>query len=1038
MFHMKSFHTRLTKQAIGTAILLAGCLCSPAQSTAVSRESGTQPAQDQQTLEAKALTVLEKYCISCHGVDKQEGDIRFDGLETIDPVNLQTLFMDAQDAVHFEEMPPEDAKKHPTEADRKILLDWFKSQLTGDAAKKLEEKMRRPKAGNYTDHKELFSGKHADKPSYTYDRRWLISEYIFNEKFNRILQLKPARKINNKNVPVQGDSNRREIMLTNPFLMSTDAGVRYYADETLSGGALLTMMTNATDASAYMLGIIEKDAKYLPAAHEMIAREVANAKTLESRQVFLGRHIERVLKDIYGDEHERLLPKFVRVDVPPPFDPSTGAKQAAWHAGNPGKEEVAVIYHSFVRLKKPGQSKEQLMEACEREWFNHGHSEAKIKLRITTLINYWDDFHKNTFDHAQFLKSNPVIEYKPLAEDEMQVIAETIRKHRKPGDRYQNVIDQAMTTWKTEFENERVAAGVPSDSQLDALIRELVLLIHEREPNSGEASRYREIAKSYSGSLGRRELIANMIQTVILSSDFVYRSEFGTGEPDAHGRRMLSPYDASYALAYALTDASPDAELAKAAAEGRLNTRADYEREVRRMLAKRDQYYIIDKNIDTSKTPSFTNMPIRELRFFREFFGYDKMQSIFKDNKRFGGDYQNIQQRIVQEADLLVAHILESDQKVIEKLLAGDEFYVYHSGDNEAMQKWSDRVSKIYNHFKDLDWRNFTIEDLKKHREFLAEVNMRGMDPRKPDLRGGRMNPLVMFKREMESFDLRLGKGQTAAAPYPSFGAHNFTGAVNPYGGQFMGPGVARLFNIDMTHWNYPTAQPAKVENRKGMLTHPAWLISFAGNFQTDPIHRGIWVQEKLLAGTIPDVPITVDAVIPEDPHKSLRQRLDAKTNNNYCMRCHDKINPLGIPFEIYDDFGRFRNEEMLEYPEHLIKAGPEKNEDPDVDNRDIFKALKIDAKGYLKGTGDSSLDGEVKDALDLIDRLAKSDRARQSIIRHAFRYFMGRNETLSDSKTLIEADQTYLKSGGSFDELIVSLLTSDSFIYRKQITETE
>jgi hypothetical protein len=649
-----------------TGILLTGCFLMSARSVFGNEVTAANSAQGQETLEAKAMNVLETYCFSCHGADEQEGDIRFDSLETIDSVDLQTLFTDAQDAVHFEEMPPEDAKKHPTEADRKILLEWFKSQLSGDAAKKLEEKMRRPKAGNYTDHKELFSGKHADKPGYTYDRRWLISEYIFNEKFNRILQLKPSRKINGKNVPVQGESNRREIMLTNPFLMSTDAGVRYYADETLSGGALLTMMTNATDASDYMLGIMERDAKYLPAAHEMIAREVSNAKTLESRQVFLDRHIERVLKDIYGDEHERLLPKFVRVDVPPPFDPSTGAKQAAWHAGNPGKEEVALIYHSFQRLKKPGQSKEQLMEACEREWFNYGHSEAKIKVRMTFIINYWDEFDKRTSGNPAFMRQNPVIEYKPLAEDEMQVIAGTIRKHRKPGDRYQDVIDKSMDAWKTEFENERVAAGPPSDSQLDALVRELVLLIHEREPSSDEALRYREIAKEYAGSLTRRDLIANMIQTVILSSDFVYRSEFGAGEPDEHGRRMLSPYDASYALAYALTDASPDAELAKAAAEGRLNTRADYEREVRRMLAKRDQYFIIDKNIDTSRTPSFTNMPIRELRFFREFFGYDKMQSIFKDNKRFGGNYLNVQQRIVQEADLLVAHILESDQKVIE------------------------------------------------------------------------------------------------------------------------------------------------------------------------------------------------------------------------------------------------------------------------------------------------------------------------------------------------------------------------------------
>ena len=44
----------------------------------------------------------------------------------------------------------------------------------------------------------------------------------------------------------------------------------------------------------------------------------------------------------------------------------------------------------------------------------------------------------------------------------------------------------------------------------------------------------------------------------------------------------------------------------------------------------------------------------------------------------------------------------------------------------------------------------------------------------------------------------------------------------------------------------------------------------------------------------------------------------------------------------------------------------------------------------------------------------------------------MGRNEVLSDSKTLIDADQAYLQSGGSFDAVIVSLLTSDSFIYRK------
>ena len=86
-----------------------------------------------------------------------------------------------------------------------------------------------------------------------------------------------------------------------------------------------------------------------------------------------------------------------------------------------------------------------------------------------------------------------------------------------------------------------------------------------------------------------------------------------------------------------------------------------------------------------------------------------------------------------------------------------------------------------------------------------------------------------------------------------------------------------------------------------------------------------------------------------------------------------------------------------------------------------------------LKGTGDPKLDGEVEDAFDLIDRLARSEKARQSIIRHAFRYFLGRNETLSASKTLIDADRAYVDNDGSFDEVIVSLLTSAPFIYRKR-----
>jgi hypothetical protein len=182
-------------------------------------------------------------------------------------------------------------------------------------------------------------------------------------------------------------------------------------------------------------------------------------------------------------------------------------------------------------------------------------------------------------------------------------------------------------------------------------------------------------------------------------------------------------------------------------------------------------------------------------------------------------------------------------------------------------------------------------------------------------------------------------------------------------------------------------------------------------------------------------VPITVDAVVPEDHHKTLRQRLEMKTGEQYCWKCHQRMDPLGLPFEIYDDFGRFRRQERIEHPENLIEPAPNER-GLHIDGRPTYKTLPVDARGTLTGTGDEALDGEVDDAIDLAARLAKSARVRQSIIRHAFRYFMGRNEVLSDSKTLIDAERAYLENRGSFDAVIVSLLTSDSFIYRKPIEE--
>ena len=128
-------------------------------------------------LQDKAMQVMEAHCFSCHGAKKQKGDIRFDALDSIDPVDLQDLFADAQKSLKLGEMPPEEAKSQPSREERELLIKWLDTQVSGDAAKALAEKLKRSEYGNVVDHAELFSGKQSQSQS----RDDLLSR--FKQKF---------------------------------------------------------------------------------------------------------------------------------------------------------------------------------------------------------------------------------------------------------------------------------------------------------------------------------------------------------------------------------------------------------------------------------------------------------------------------------------------------------------------------------------------------------------------------------------------------------------------------------------------------------------------------------------------------------------------------------------------------------------------------------------------------------------------------------------------------------------------------------------
>jgi hypothetical protein len=247
----------------------------------------------------------------------------------------------------------------------------------------------------------------------------------------------------------------------------------------------------------------------------------------------------------------------------------------------------------------------------------------------------------------------------------------------------------------------------------------------------------------------------------------------------------------------------------------------------------------------------------------------------------------------------------------------------------------------------------------------------------------------------------------------------------NPHNQRGQAP-LESLYGLQEWTADQPVRQ--REGTRMGILMQPSWLLAWSENFNNDIVRRGKFIRERLLGGTVPDLPIGVAAMIPEDRERTLRDRVASATRAEACWRCHQRMDELGLPFEQFDHYGRLVREELVLDPV-ATAAQVDKKGKP---SGEVFRGVPLDTTGRIDGSGDPQLDGPVSGPHELVRRLADSDRVRQVWIRHVFRYYLGRNETLADAPTLQAADRAYLASGDSFKALLLSLLTSDSFLLRQ------
>lgn len=520
-----------------------------------------------------------------------------------------------------------------------------------------------------------------------------------------------------------------------------------------------------------------------------------------------------------------------------------------------------------------------------------------------------------------------------------------------------------------------------SEEGLRAAVDYLFEALTFRPPMKDESDAYVGIVKSSIKSLGKEDGVALGLSAIFLDRDALFRPELAaTGEPDSHGRVMLQNWELGLAVNHSLRYIKPDQKLRSAIVAGRLRTKQDVEREVRRMLSD----------------PSIRKP--RVLQFFRDYFDYDLSGYICKDEKALrnsGGTKQHYRAMFEATAstDRLVELILKEDQEVLKQLLTTDKVVV---SPREKVY-FGTRLSKDEIKANTGEARKLLKEDrvrlaaeLEEAEEELELVQKawKGIPQTRQKIR-----EITEAKR-----NVTIAKKNIADLKKPKTGVKK---------AKLTGPDIyARVSHRSfgkgsMTPGRILATPPAG--ERMGILTYPAWLVSHSDAMDNHAIHRGRWVRERLLGGGIPDVPITVDAMLPDEPHHSLRERMRV-TRESYCWTCHKKMDPLGLPFEMYNHVGLYRTSE-LDQP--------------------------VDSSGEIIESGDPELDGKVANAIEMIVKLAESKRAEQVFVRHAFRFWMGRNETLNDAPVLQAAHRAYRDNGGSMNELIVSLLTSDAFLYR-------
>jgi hypothetical protein len=214
----------------------------------------------------------------------------------------------------------------------------------------------------------------------------------------------------------------------------------------------------------------------------------------------------------------------------------------------------------------------------------------------------------------------------------------------------------------------------------------------------------------------------------------------------------------------------------------------------------------------------------------------------------------------------------------------------------------------------------------------------------------------------------------------------------------FASDGLARLYGLAAPGGADLRPVAAPPEQRRGLLTHPAWLALLANPDSSDPIQRGLFVVEKVLCQDTPDPLDMVPDLPPLRAGLSTRARLEQHRASPVCAACHRLFDPPGMAFESYDAIGRYRQSDQ---------------------------GVPVDSSGEIALGLD--LDGTFASGSELLERMTRSGAVRDCLARHWFEYAVSRRPEAAD-RCALDPIQARFRQSGDLVELLGALAETPTF----------